>query len=57
MSTVPIDKTFDTKEEAAKWRADYMRDYHPAGYGTFIEIKETDDGKWRAYGGRYSSCD
>lgn len=54
---IPIHQTFLTRAEAEQFVINYKREYHPAGYGTRLDISEAQDGQWIVSGYRYSSCD
>jgi hypothetical protein len=47
-----------TKEEIDQKVESYLRNYHPAGYGTHIKNPvEQSNGEYVATGYRWSSCD
>jgi hypothetical protein len=48
-----------TKKECQQARENVFANYHPSGYGTYIEEpkKVEDKQKWIAYGYRWSTCD
>lgn len=52
-------ETFASEEEARAWVERVLRDYHPAGYGTYLKIRPDPDkpGQWLVTGSRGSSCD
>ena len=54
---IRITETFATREEADTFVANYLRSYHPCGYGTSLSVSATKDGKWLVTGSRYRSCD
>jgi hypothetical protein len=56
MPFVRVNKTFKTKADAEQYVRIYFSNYHPAGYGTELDIKETSDG-FVVVGGRWDSCD
>ena len=37
--------------------SNYMKEYHPAGYGTFVDKRWNEDHQFHAKLCRYSSCD
>lgn len=47
----------ESEEKLQEKIDDYMQDYHPAGYGTWIDSKSQKDGKFIAVVKRYDSCD
>ena len=53
---VRIHRLFDTREAAEAFVRAYLRDYHPCGYGTRLEIA-ADGSEWAVTGHRFSSCD
>ena len=53
---VTINGTFDTEEQASQAKALYLREYHPAGYGTSLTVSRVDR-KWQVTGRRAQSCD
>jgi hypothetical protein len=57
MARITVDKTFDTQKAAEEFRDSYLREYHPAGYGTTLSITKQDNGKFRVTGYRWSTCD
>lgn len=58
MSIVNIHEEFDSEEAASTARDKILQWYHPAGYGTTLNIHPPhNDGKWIVSGYRYSSCD
>jgi hypothetical protein len=46
-----------TAEQLATAIANYMNEYHPAGYGTTVDKQYEKDGVFYAEISRYSSCD
>lgn len=50
-------KDFKTESDAMLWREKYYENWHPAGYGTVINISQEEDGTWSCSGHRGSSCD
>jgi hypothetical protein len=50
-------ETFATEEDAKAYKDSITRAYHPAGYGTSLEIIPEPDGTFRVKGMRYASCD
>jgi hypothetical protein len=57
MSFVPVkSKTYSTRPEAEYHMNQYLRDYHPFGYGTSLRLEKDAQG-WRFVGGRWDSCD
>lgn len=54
---VNINRVFNTQAEAETFKATTLNRYHPAGYGTSLDIHKTHDGRWAVTGYRYSSCD
>jgi hypothetical protein len=56
MPWIAVRKVFETREDAERYLSSYFRNYHPAGYGTELDIKETPDG-FVVFGGRWNSCD
>lgn len=54
-----IKEQFETKEEAADWREQYLQWYHPCGYSTRLRDPELDPttGLWVVTGKRAHSCD
>jgi hypothetical protein len=49
--------THATKEAADAAAALYMREYHPAGYGTTTRVHQDVSGRWVMNAERYRSCD
>lgn len=56
MSRISYHKIFDTEQEAIEWMNKEYRNYG-YGYGTSLNEKLREDGKWHVTGYRYSSCD
>lgn len=62
MQTI-VNTVFDTFQEAETFVRDYYREWHPAGYGTHLEVHpvlapySADVTGWRVYGGRSNSCE
>jgi hypothetical protein len=54
---VRVWQTFETREQAEAFKANYLRSFHPCGYGTWLEVFELEDGRWVCKGSRFSSCD
>ena len=54
---VRYDQVFETAAVAEAKKAELIRNYHPAGYGTTIKVEPTAAGQFRMTGFRYSSCD
>ncbi|MET0529224.1 MAG: hypothetical protein ABW003_12975 [Microvirga sp.] len=54
---IPIHETFATRQEAEAFRDRMYREWHPAGYGTRIDITQAPDGTWIASGHRFDTCD
>lgn len=58
-----VRETFDTVTEAAAFVADYYKQWHPVGYGTWLEIRPitaaygNEIEGWRVLGSRSESCD
>jgi hypothetical protein len=49
-------KPYPMRIQAEAWRDYYLKEYHPDGYGTSLDILETADG-FVVKGGRWDSCD
>lgn len=56
MSIVNIREERDTEALAVARREEIMYNYHPAGYGTTLTVRN-EAGRWLVEGYRYSSCD
>jgi hypothetical protein len=58
---IRIHEVFESAEAAEKFRDEMYAAWHPAGYGTHIQIKRDYDingaGRWVAWGSRAESCD
>jgi hypothetical protein len=58
MSIINIREECTTQQEAEQIRNRILNAYHPAGYGTSLQIyQQPSDNKWIVEGYRYSSCD
>jgi len=53
---IRINRSFDTEAEAIQFKEDMLRQYHPCGYGTKLNISSA-NGQWHVTGHRFSSCD
>jgi hypothetical protein len=52
------EQTFDTEQQAIKYREKVYENYHPCGYGTHITIThDLNTNKWVAKGTRSHTCD
>lgn len=58
MSIINIREEFETQELAQSRKEQLLSQYHPAGYGTTLQVyQQPAQTTWSVTGYRYSSCD
>lgn len=54
---IQIYEKFDSEEQAVDYMNKMYENYHPAGYGTVLDVYQLLSGQWVVDGYRYDSCD